>query len=61
MRVKEVLAYHFLRKWLNRFLRFWYQVKAMNPLLGRMFSDFVYNPRGANPSSFTKLQNSSDI
>ena len=26
-----------------------------------MFSDFVYNPRGANPSSFTKLQNSSDI
>ena len=42
----------FLGKRLNRFSKFWYQVKAVDPVHVNTISDFAYSPRVASPSSF---------
>ena len=42
----------FLGKRLNRFLKFLYQVKAVDPVHVNMFSDFAYSPRGGQTQLF---------
>ena len=61
MTVNRHTCQRFLRNWLNRFSRFWYQVTAMTKTQVNYGLVFALDPRGASPSSFTKLQNSSDI
>ena len=51
----------FLRKRLNRYGNFWYQIESMNVLHVIMFSDFAFTSRGPCPSSFMHMQKSAAI
>ena len=42
----------FLGKWLNRFLKCLYQVKAVDPIHVNTFFFFAIDPRGAQPQHF---------